>query len=250
MRTTFFTVPPRRKRRFLPAAFQETAVTFMSASNSGYTAATNSFSGSASWTGANRLLAVDVSMLGPGVTVTAMTYGGATCTFIGGQSTVTSFGRVENWIIKQNDASAPGPGSNTLAVTLSGSVAFAITWTAYAGVHQSSPTEAFNSAQATNTGSATDASVVVTTVAVNAWVHGAVATDDGSITANQTSRNNVSGAAGSGADADTGPIASPGATTLSFTGEGIVATWTIAGYAIRPTTAATLGTAGSMFLCF
>lgn len=217
-----------------------TLVTFEAAANSGYTAATTSFSGSASWFRDNRLLAIDVSMFGPGVTVSSMTYGGAACTLIGAQSTVTSFGRVEQWIIKQSDSGAPGTGANTLAVTLSGSVAFAITWTAYSGVHQTVPTEAFNSAQATNVGAA-DATVNITTVAVNDWVHGAIATNDTAITANQTSRNNVTGALGSGADEDTGPIASPGATAISYTGVGALATWAIAGYAIRPTTAVSVG---------
>lgn len=211
-------------------------ISFASASSSGYTAATTSFSGAAIWSGSARMLSVDVSMFGPGVTVTAMTYGGANCTFIGGQSTVTSFGRVESWRIVQADSGAPAAGSNTLSVTLSGSVAFAVNWVAYTGVHQTSPTEAFNSAQATNVGAA-NATVSITTVAVNDWVHGAVATDDASVTANQTTRNNVTGAGGSGADEDTGPITSPGATAISYTNVGALATWAIAGYAIRPTTA-------------
>lgn len=237
------------KTRYFIGSSANTLVTYESAANSGYTAATTSFSGSASWSQSNRFLAVDVSMLGPGVTVSSMTYGGAACTLIGVKSTVTSFGRVECWGIKQSDSGAPDAGSNTLAVTLSGSVAFAITWTAYSGVHQTSPTEVFNSAQATNVGAA-DATVSVTTVAVNDWVHGALVTDDGSVTANQTSRNNVTGALGSGADEDTGPVASPGSTTISYTGVGALATWAIAGYAIRPTTASTLGNTGSMFLTF
>lgn len=226
-----------KTRYFLPVP--TTLVTFEAAANSGYTAATTSFSGSATWRRDNRLLAVDVSMFGPGVTVSAMTYGGATCTLIGSQSTVTSFGRVEQWIIKQSDSSSPGTGANTLAVTLSGSVAFAVNWVAYSGVHQSTPTEAFSSSQATNIG-ATDATVTITTVAANDWIHAAIATNDTSVTANQTSRNNVTGALGSGADEDTGPIASPGANAVSYTGVGALATWAIAGYALRPTTAVAL----------
>lgn len=214
-----------------------TIISFASAGNSGYQTASSSYSGNADWSGENRMLAIDVSMFGPGVTVTAMTYGGATCTLIGVQSTATSFGRVECWRIKESDASAPEAGTNTLSVTLSGSLAFTVNWVAYIGVNQTTPTEAFNSAQATNVGAA-DATVSVTTVAVNDWVHGAVATNDTSITANQTTRNNVTGASGSGADEDTGPIVSPGATTASYTGVAALATWAIAAYALRPTTAA------------
>src|ERR1019366_5497518 len=77
----------------------------------------------------------------------------------------------------------------------------------------------------------------VTPVANNTWIHAAVATDDSSITANQTSRNNVTGATGSGADEDTGPISPAAATVVSYTNVGAAQTWAIGGYAIRPTSA-------------
>lgn len=222
---------PRRRHGLTYLA----GITFDAASNSGDIAAASSFSGSASWNGGNRMLAVDVSMFGPGVTVTAMTYGGATCTLVGVQSTVTSFGRVEQWRICQGDSGAPAAGSNTLAVTLSGSLEFAVEWASYTGVHQTLPVEAFNSAQATNAGSATDASVAITSVADNCWIHAAVTANDTSITAGQTSRNNVAGTLGSGANEDNNAQVHPaGATTMSYSGMGITATWAIAGYAIRP----------------
>lgn len=212
-------------------------IQFNVAGNSGDVAAASSYSGAAIWMGNNRALAVDVSMLGPGVTVTAMTYGGANCTLIGVKATVTSFGRVESWLIKQSDSSAPGAGSNTLSVTLSGSIEFTVEWVAYTAVHQSSATEGFNSAQATNAGSATDASVSVTSIADNTWIHGAVVANDTSITANQTSRNNISGTLGSGGNEDTGPVTPAGATTISYSGMGVTTTWAIDGYALRPITA-------------
>lgn len=210
-------------------------IAFDAAGNSGDQAAASSYSGSATWNGTNRLLAIDVSMLGAGVTVTAMTYGGANCTFIGAQSTVTSFGRVEQWRICSSDSGAPAAGSNTLAITLSGSLEFAAEWASYTGVHQTSPTEAFNSAQATNAGSATNASVAVTSIADNCWVHAAVVANDTSIAAGQTSRNNISGTLGSGANEDNNaPVTPAGATTMTYTGMGITTTWAIAGYALRP----------------
>lgn len=214
---------------------------FDTAGNSGDQAAASSYSGAATWNGTNRLLAIDVSMLGPGVTVTAMTYGGANCTFIGAQSTVTSFGRVENWRICSSDPGAPAAGSNTLAITLSGSLEFTAEWASYTGVHQTFPVEGFNSAQATNTGSATDASVVVTSVADNCWIHAAVVANDTSITAGNTSRNNIAGTLGSGANEDNNSPKTPaGAVTMSYNGMGITTTWAIAGYAIRPLAAAGL----------
>lgn len=220
--------PPRRLKK-------TSGIAFDAAGNSGDIAAASSYSGSASWSGTNRLLAVDVSMLGPGVTVSSMTYGGAACTLVGVQSTITSFGRVEQWRICSSDSGAPAAGSNTLAVTLSGSLEFAVEWASYTGVHQTSPTEGFNSAQATNAGSATDASVSVTSVADNCWVHAAVVANDTSITAGNTSRNNVAGTLGSGANEDNGAAKTPpGAVTMSYSGMGITTTWAIAGYAIRP----------------
>lgn len=216
-------------------------IAFDAAGNSGDQASANTYSGSASWSGTNRMLAVDVSMLGPGVTVSSMTYGGANCTFIGSKSTVTSLGSVESWRICSSDPSAPGTGANTLVVNLSGTLEFTVEWVSYTGVNQTSPTEGFNSAQATNAGSATDASVVITSVADNCWIHAAVVANDTSITANQTSRNNIAGTLGSGANEDNNAAVTPaGTTTMSYTGMGLTTTWAIAGYAIRPLAASGL----------
>lgn len=214
------------------------SISFDVAGNSGDQAAASSYSGSASWNGVNRALAIDVSMLGAGVTVTAMTYGGANCTFIGAQSTVTSFGRIEQWRIIQSDSGAPAAGANTLSVTLSGSLEFVVEWVSYTGVHQTTPTEAFNSAQATNVGSATDASVSITSIASGCWVHAGVVANDTSITAGNTTRNNISGTLGSGGNEDNGIALNPaGALAMSYTGMGITTTWAIAGYALRPISA-------------
>lgn len=218
------------------------------AANSGDQAAASSYSGSASWAGTNRALCVDVSMLGPGVTVTSMTYGGANCTFIGSKSTVTSLGGVECWRILSSDAGAPAAGANTLAITLSSSLEFTVEWASYIGVHQTSPTEGFNSAQATNAGSATDASVAITTVADNDWVHAAVVANDTSITAGNTTRNNIAGTLGSGANEDNGAPKTPaGSVTMNYSGMGITTTWAIAGYALRDINASTLATASPRF---
>lgn len=211
------------------------------AGNSGDIAAASSFSGAAIWNGSNRLLCIDVALLGVGVTVSAMTYGGATCTLVGVKNTLGTFGRVESWCIAQGDSGAPVTGSNTLAVTLSGSLEFAVLWNSYTGVNQASPIEAFNSSSGTNAGSATDASLVITPTTTGTWIHGALVVNDTAVTANQTSRNNVSGTLGSGGNEDNGAAVSPAtATTLSYTGIGITATWAMAGYAIRPASAASI----------
>lgn len=234
------------------AAFKVAAaagIAFDAAANSADQAAANTYSGSASWAGTNRFLAVDVSMLGPGVNVTSMTYGGAACTFVGSKSTVTSLGSIEQWRITSSDQGAPAAGANTLVVNLSGTIEFTVEWVSYTGVHQTSPTESFNSNQATNAGSATDASVVVTPVANNCWVHAAIVANDTSITANQTTRNNIAGTLGSGANEDNNAAVSPAAaTTMSYTGMGLTTTWAIAGYAIRPLAAPNLSVSSSLTL--
>lgn len=229
--------PPRRK---LAAALS--GITFDAASNSGYQAASSSYTFSRTVTGANTFLGVDVALLSAGQTVTSIIddFGGANVamSLIGAQTTVTSFGRIENWGLAN-----PAAGTKTIQVNLSGSISSTALATSYTGVHQGSPTEAFNSAQATNVGAA-DASVAVTSIADNCWIHAAVATGDSSITANQTSRNNVTGVGGSGASEDNnGPKTPAGAVTMSFTGIGAAMTWAIGGYAIRPLAASGTNTA-------
>lgn len=212
-------------------------IAFGTASNSGYQAASSSYTFSRFVDGDNRFLAVDVSLLSvPGTTVTSVVDddggGNVVLTFIGAKNTVSGAGRVECWGLV-----APTAGTKNIRVNLSASIASAATAVAYTGVHQTTPTEAFNSAQATNVGAA-DATVTVTPIADKTWLHAAIATDDTAITAGQTSRNNVTGAGGSGANEDTGPISPATGTVVSYTAVDALATWAIAGYAIRPVSAA------------
>ena len=224
-------------QRVIPAS-TPAGIQFDAAGNSGYQTAQSTYSFNRTVTGSNTFLAVDVELLSvPGTTVTGITDNGVAMTFIGAQSTVSSVGRVEQWGIVN-----PATGTHAIVVTLSASINSAATAASYTGVNQTVPTEAFNSAQATNVGAA-DAVVVVTSIADNCWVHAAVATTATTITANQTSRNNVSGAAGSGANEDNGAAKTPaGAVTMSYTGLGALATWSIAGYAIRPLAASSPAT--------
>lgn len=216
----------------------QVGIAFDAIADSGYQAAQSTYTFTRTCSGNSRYLVVDVSILSAGQTVTSIVddFGGGAVamTLLGARSTVTSFGRVESWGLV-----APISGTKTIQVNLSSSVVSAACAVSYTGVHQVSPTEGFNSNQATNVG-ATDATVAVTSVADLCWIHAAVATDDTAITASQTSRNNVTGAGGSGADEDTGPITPAGATTMSYTGVGALATWAIVGFALRPNTAASL----------
>lgn len=214
-------------------------ILFDAVANSGLQVAQAAYTFNRTINGNNRYLAVDITLLSAGQTVSSIvddsTGGAVPMVFIGARTTVTSFGRVETWGL-----AAPAYGTKTIAVTLSGSATSVGLAVSYTGVHQTSPTEAFNSAQATNVGTA-DATVTVTPVADNTWLHAAIATDDGAITAGQTARNNISGGATlSGADEDTGPITPASGTAMSYTNVGALATWAIGGYAIRPVAAAAI----------
>lgn len=220
-----------------------TGIAFDAASNSAYQAAASSYSWSHTCTGSNRYLVVGIAMLSLAQTVTSITYNSVPLTLLGIQASITGAARVELWGLV-----APSTGSNTIAVTLSGAIASAGCAASYTGVHQTSPTEAFNSAQATNVGAA-DATVNVTTVADNDWCVDIVATDDTAITVGtgNTSRNNVTGIGGSGAMGDTNSAKTPaGSVTMSWTNVGAAQTWAIGGVALRPIAAASLSVYGFM----
>lgn len=228
---------PTAFNRYVPKAWSfgapvTTGIVYDTSSNSGFQTLSSSYSWSHTCTGANRFLAVDIELLSVAQTVSGITYNGVALSLIGARTTVSSVGRVECWGLI-----APATGSNTIAVTLTGAVASAGTAVSYANVNQTTATEAFNSAQATNVGAA-DATVAITTVTDNDWVHAACVSNDTSITAGQTSRNNVTDSAGTGADEDTNAAVSPaGVQTMSYTGIGAGQTWAIAGYGIRPVSA-------------
>lgn len=206
-----------------------TVLRFDYASNSGYQAASSTYSWTHTCSWSDRFLAVDISVFSvPGTTVSSITYNGVALSLIGLRSSVTGALHVECWGLVN-----PTSGPNTIAVTLSTSVISSGTAVSYSGVDQTTPYEAFNSNQATNVGAA-DATVSITTITDNDWVHAVVATDDGSVVAGQTSRNNVTGAAGTGANEDTNGVVTPaGIQAMSYTGVGAAATWVIGSYGLR-----------------
>lgn len=220
------------------------AIAFDAASNSGYQAAASTYSWNHTCTGSNRYLTVGISMLSLAQTVSGITYNGTPLTFLGAQSSVSGAARVELWGLVN-----PSSGTNSIAVTLTGAIASAGNASSYTGVHQDSPTEAFNSAQATNVGAA-DATVNVTSVADKDWAVDIIATDDTAITAGagQTATGNVSGAGGSGAMSYEGPKTPPGAITMSWTDIAALATWAVGSIALRPVAAASLVTASSSII--
>lgn len=207
---------------------QETAhLDFDAASNSGYHSSTSLYSWDHTCSGSNRFLAVDVALLSVGSTISSVAYNGNALTLIVERQTVTALGRIACYGII-----APDAGTHTITVTLSGSAAISAGLAvSYVGVDQTTPTEGADSNQATNVGAA-DATVDITTSTDQDWIHAALATSDGDVTANQTPRNEVNGAGGSGADEDEANL-SPSTWTVSYTDVGALATWAIAAYGLR-----------------
>lgn len=213
---------------------------FVSAANSGDLAATSSFSGSVTWSNGSRGLFVTVPFMGAAGSVSMMTYGGASCTFIGAQNVVGGTGRVELWRILQGDAGAPASGVNTLVVTYSGVIAdTSVQWECLGNVHQTMPTEGFSGNSGINTGSAADATDVVIPIANNDWVMwGLVTSQMSGISSSNTGRNLVTGAGGMGGQSDTGGLISPSSPqTGRWMGNGITSAWAVVGVAVRNTLA-------------
>lgn len=209
-------------------------ILFDAASNSGYQTAQSTYSWSHTCTGSNRYLAVGIAMLSVGgASVTGITYNGVAMSLVDARASVTGAIRAELWGLV-----APASGTNTIAVTLTApldSIGEAVSFT---GVNQTFATEGAADASATNVGAA-DATVNVTTVADNDWTVDIVATSDTAITvgAGQTSRNNVSGALGSGGMSTEGPKTPAGSVTMSWTDVDALKTWSIVSVALRPTAA-------------
>lgn len=197
------------------------ALNFDAASNSGYKTASGSYNWSHTCTGTERCLVVGVAMLSvAGSSVSGITYNGVALTRIGFVASVSGAIRSELWRLI-----APATGAHSIAVTLSASLDSAACASSFTGVNQTTPTEAANTASATNVGAA-DATVDVTTLTDNDLVIDMVATSDTAITvgSGQTQRGNVTGTLGSGA-MSTEAKASHGAVTMSWTAVGALATW-------------------------
>ena len=216
-------------------------VTYDANSNSGYQTAVSGLTWNHTCTGTNGFIGVDIEFLSVNNTVSSVTYNGVALNFIGAQNVVGGTGRVESWGL-----AGPATGTNAVSVTFASTLvtgAASGTAVSYYNVNQSSPTEAFNGNSGINAGTGTNATVVVTTLTANDWVHAALATSQNSgIASSQTSRNIVAGTLGTGANADTNGVVTPaGAQTMTFTGEGITSAWAVAGYGIVPYSAASTG---------
>lgn len=212
-------------------------------SNSGYITADSAYTWNFATVAADdSFLALDVHLFG-NATVTGLTFNGDALTLIGVRSAAGDTHRVECWGLVNPDI-----GTYAVAVFLSAAVDSVTTAAQYENVQQTSPTGWFTSASATNSGTADNASVTVDCHTDGSVIHAACVSNDGAISAGQTSLNNVSGAGGSAVQEDTGtPVSPPTPTTMTCTGLGTTAVWAIGAYAIRPVGSANLPSMAVVF---
>lgn len=210
-------------------------IAFDAPSTSGYNTADDVYSWSHTCSGGNRYLLVGVSMLSVGgSSVSGITYNGVTLSKLGSQASVSGAVRTELWGLAN-----PASGSHSVEVTLSTALDSIGSALSASGVGTN---YGYSSATATNVGAA-DATVNQSAPpsGSNWFVIDCIATSDTAITvgAGQIEKENVTGTLGSGAMSTEGPVAS-GTTTMSWTGVGALATWSIGTTVLIPTSTPTL----------
>lgn len=206
-----------------------TGIQFDATSNSGYKSASSSYTWNHTCTGSNRELIVSISVVGSsGISVSSITYNSVAMTRLSSSSSgVVS---VEMWGL-----TAPATGTNTISVTLSGACDSVGCACSFTGVNQTVSTEGANTGP--GSGGAGTASVDVTTVADNDWVVASISTSDTTITSDQTERQNVSGAFGTGAMETFGPQTPAGLKTMTWSNIGAIPDRATVGVALRPVAA-------------
>lgn len=176
-------------------------------------------------TNANRAILVGVSIFGSG-SVSSITVGGLSLTFVRADS--NGVYRSEVW-----QGVAPSTGSQTVTVNLSGVLTSIAQAASYWNVHQTTPVDANNGGNGTNT----PASASVTTVAANVRVFGNLAAQTASGVTDQIGqalRSRNQGALGTNSGAERGTIVTPGSTTLQWNGIGVVDSWAVSLVSLQP----------------
>lgn len=196
-----------------------TTVTFDAASSSGYEPALSSYTWQHTVANQdNRLLVVGIGVFALG-TVTGITFNGVPLTKL--RADANGIYRSEIWYLK-----APPVGTYTIEVTLDGSLTSIGNAASYYGVDQTTPIEAQDTAQGTNT----PASASVLTNLDNDLVFGnLVAQTAAGVTSGggQNSRTSNNGALGTDASDDKGLVSPAGVTTLTWNGLGALDAWVI-----------------------
>lgn len=198
---------------------------FDASSNSGYKASLSTYSWSHTTTGINRGLVVNVSLFLTG-SVTSITYNGVNLQFIRFDS--IGVYRNELWVLGN-----PTIGTNTITVTLNTSLTSIASADSYTGVDTAEMVEA--NIGATGSG-VTSPTLNLTTVSDQAWIVDGLTTSDTtmSVTGSQTQRNNQTGALGTGAMGDLGPVTPVGTKTMSWSTTGALDSWALSAIGLDP----------------
>lgn len=193
-------------------------------SNSGYKASFSTYNWSHTTTGVNRGLVVNVSLFLTG-SVTSITYNSVNLQFIR-QDTIGVY-RNEIWVLYN-----PTVGTNTIAVTLNTSLTSIAGADSYTGVD----TDMVEVNTGTTGSGISTPSLNVTTASDQAWVIDGLTTSNAamSVAGGQTQRNNQTGALGTGAIGDKGPITPTGSTTMSWSAVGVTDSWALGAIALNP----------------
>lgn len=196
------------------------------ASNSGYKASLSTYSWSHTvGAAAHPGLLVNVSIFVTG-TVTSVTYNSVSLQFV--RADTIGVYRNEIWKL-----AAPATGAHNIVVTLNTSVTSIASADSYSGVDQTDIVESHTGA----TGSTSTAPTVSTTpLDYDSWLVSGLTTSDTSMTVagNATQRNNQTGALGTGAMSDVGPISPPVLTTMSWSAVGTLDSWALGVVVLDP----------------
>ena len=197
------------------------------ASSSGYQASLSNYSwthpGSTPLPQGGVVVTVGVFLTG---TVTSVLYGGAAMVFV--RADTNGLYRNEIWRLE-----GPQAGSQTVEVTLDASLTSIASAVTYFGVSQNLMVEAHNGANGSNS----TPTASVTTLTAQAWVASGLATaktTDHSVYGLQRERTDNTGALGTGAISDQGPVKVPAATSMSWDATGIGESWAVGVISLAP----------------
>jgi hypothetical protein len=193
-------------------------ILFDNSSSSGYEASLSTYSWAHVCAGPLGGLIVNVSIFLTGK-VTSITYGGVNMVFV--RADTIGVYRNEVWSLP-----TPAQGSNTVVVTLNTSVTSIASASSYNNVDQFDIVESSNGA--TGSGISTP-SVTATTIDNNAWVASGLTTSNTSmaVAGGATQRTNNTGALGTGAISDIGPVTPAGSRVMSWSAVGSLDSWVL-----------------------
>lgn len=210
---------------YLGQGYPVTGILFDNSSSSGYEASLSTYSWSHTCGGALRGLIVNVSIFLTGQVV-SITYGGVNLVFE--QANNIGVYRNEMWSL-----TGPPSGSNTIVVTLNTSVTSIASASSYTNVNQFDCVESSNGATGSGVSTPT---VTATTVDNNAWVVSGLTTSNTSMTVggSATQRTNKTGALGTGAMSDFGPVTPAGTQNMTWSAVGTLDSWSLGEVVLDP----------------